>query len=275
MSMFWGLLVANAMREESQAVNYYSFMTEVNDQYYTDHIPSVGDENIIIYDSDLNIVATNGVCSSFYLSYTKTTYLSVTNSSLWLTRWSGLTDIINIPEPSIYFDGSHYVDTGYKPTADSRAEIGFTAETPDGEYGYLFGSRYSDGSLTTYTCKLDGATGKLIGNYSDTTAFDVTSYSVVGCPIDISFTGSATVVSDASTPHTVNDLSVNDNGHTNHNIYIGALDQNNAVLSGTGFKGHIRYFRIYEGDSLDYDLEVVDGRFHDTVDGLYYDLQSM
>lgn len=75
--------------------NYYSFMTEVNDQYYLDVIPEVDDEGLNIYDSELNLIATDGTCN--LLTISKTDYLAVQSSSLslYIVRWSDNNDIIN------------------------------------------------------------------------------------------------------------------------------------------------------------------------------------
>lgn len=175
----------------------------------------------------------------------------------------------------IYFDGNHFVNTGYKPTNDSIIEIGFTAYEGTNDNPILFGSRYSSGSLTTFVCSLNAIKGNLVSNFSDTPSIDITDYSVVGTEIDMSYSGTETMVETIVAQHIVDDLSVNANGHTNHNIYLGALNQNDSVLDGTGFKGNISYFRIYEGSDLEYSLVVQNGRFYDEVDGIYYDLQQI
>lgn len=80
----------------------------------------------------------------------------------------------------IYFDGNHFVNTGYKPTNDSIIEIGFTAYEGTNDNPILFGSRYSSGSLTTFVCSLNAIKGNLVSNFSDTPSIDITDYSVVG-----------------------------------------------------------------------------------------------
>ncbi len=72
---------------------YYSFMTEINEQYYLDMLPEVGDINLNIYSSDLELLATDGVCSILTISNTDYLRVDSTDINLTIVRWSGDTDI--------------------------------------------------------------------------------------------------------------------------------------------------------------------------------------
>lgn len=72
---------------------YYGFSTDAGVMYYTDYLPVNGDNDINIYDANLDLLASDGICSLF--AFSGDDYLRLDSATLnnVFIRWSDSLDI--------------------------------------------------------------------------------------------------------------------------------------------------------------------------------------
>ncbi len=72
---------------------YYACYTDSGIGYYTDVIPEIGDTGLNMYDSDFNLIATDGAVTAFTLSGTTYPLITSDDLNLVVVRWNDNYDV--------------------------------------------------------------------------------------------------------------------------------------------------------------------------------------
>lgn len=78
---------------EPTVTGYYATYTDGGTLYYLDIIPEIGDTGLNMYDSDLNLIATDGAVTTITLSNTTYPLITSEDLNLLVVRWNDSGDI--------------------------------------------------------------------------------------------------------------------------------------------------------------------------------------
>lgn len=210
----------------------------------------------------------NGICPLYIKAkingtYVKQKYYIVFNhlDSVQIPR-----DYVRVE--SIQFDGNSYINTGYKPTVNTRMVVDFKS-TSTGKW--ILGSRSSMGAHDSFAIYINNSTQYLVhvgGNTENTGGTITVSSTSTRGVFDISGT---VIKYNDSTLKTYSNVLVN----SSYPIYVGGMNQSGGVDNRL-FTGDIYSVKIYEGTTLvrnlvpcyrDSDDAV---GMYDSVNGVFY-----